>query len=139
MKNVKIPRLVKEDGVNPNTMISYNNIQLNEEINNYINKKFGYVVKYKNILKTNGCINKTKFYTIDPRLIIGRVRGYDKENIYVDFKSKGEYEEFLKYKNPKALFSLLVDYNKSTNSYDIIKLVKIEIGDINKKGDVINE
>lgn len=66
------------------------------------------------------------------------MKGYDKDNIYVDFKSKECYNEFLKYKNPKALMSMLVEYNDKTNEYDISRLVKIEIGDVNKKGEVIN-
>ena len=138
MKNVKIPRLVKEGSVNPEAGIPYNIKQLNIELEKYIKEKFGYISRHKNIIKANGELNVNQFYTIDIKLLVGRMVGYDKDNIYVDFKSKECYDEFLKYKNPKALMSMLVEYNNKTNEYDISNLVKIEIGDVNKKGEVIN-
>lgn len=133
MKNIAIVRLVEEGGVNPSTGIKYNSEDMNNKLKEYINNdnKLNYILLHdKSTVKSNGKINIDSFDNLNTELILGKITSFDSKFIYVDFLDEEKYNTYLKIKNPVAIISSIAEYDYNSIVYNIERIVKIEIAEM---------
>lgn len=124
MKILLIPRFVKEGQKNGNGKI-FEPKSLNKELNKYIKKsKFGMNYIYKTGESDFKVNNTYSFYMSNPLDIIGKIIGFDSNNIQVSVE-----DDFLeKYKQPVAFFDVIGEkVEKSSNIYEVTNIVRVRV------------
>lgn len=119
-KLVKIPRYVPEGKRNYNGHL-YEPKSLNECLDREIKTKRFFVFKY--ISQEERTNSEQGFFYNDLHDVIGLVKAYDAENIYVIF------DEWIKFENPVALISVIGDKPKGDPNeiYNVQQVLRIEV------------
>ena len=119
---IKIPRYVPEGVRNYNGML-YKPKSLNESMDRELKTKHFYVFKY---IPQEERINSDQgFFYNDLHDVIGIVKSYDAENIYVVLN------DWVEFKNPVALISVIGDKLKGdpNETYNVRQVLRIEIAE----------
>lgn len=119
---LKIPRYVPEGVRNYNGRL-YKPQSLNESMDRELKTKHFYVFKY---IPQEERINSDQgFFYNDIHDIIGIVKAYDAENIYVVLN------DWVEFKNPVALISVIGDKLKGDldEAYNVRQVLRIEIAE----------
>lgn len=121
-KLLKIPRYVPEGVRNYNGKL-YKPKSLNESMDRELKTKHFYVFKY---IPQEERINSDQgFFYNDLHDVIGIVKSYDAENIYVVLN------DWVEFKNPVALISVIGDKLKGdpNETYNVRQVLRIEIAE----------
>ena len=119
-KLLKVPRYVPEGVRNYNGRL-YEPKSLNESMDRELKTKHFYVFKY--IPQEERINSEQGFFYNDLHDVIGIVKTYDAENLYVVL------DEWVEFKNPVALISVIGDKPKGDPSemYNVRQVLRIEI------------
>ncbi len=116
---IKIPRYVPE-GVRNYNGIELESNSLNKSFDNFLKVGHCYLYKYKPYDDHNK--KPGGFYTNDLMDIIGSVKSYDKENVYVILNKEVEFN------NPVALITS-VGVMQENDVYKVDTLVRVEVAE----------
>jgi hypothetical protein len=121
---LKIPRYIPEGMVNYNG-IYYDPESLNQCLNDRIKRKDCFVYIY--IPQKEREESKEGFFFNDVRDIIGLVKAYDKEYIYMVIDQS--VEKYMNFKNPVAMMSVLRGNipGHNENYYTVFDILRIEV------------